>query len=82
MSKQPKDPIDRANGIAYTINGVPIKTWGQLKLICFQEQINLRQGLILAIEQFIASHKETLNAALETINNECDGGDADVQPGE
>lgn len=82
MSKQAKDPIDRANGIAYTLNGVPVKLWGQLKLICFQEQMTLREGLMLAIEQFIYSHKETLNEALGTISIECDGGDADVQPGE
>lgn len=82
MSKQAKEPTDRANGIAYTLNGIPVKLWGQLKLICFQEQINLRQGLMLAIEQFVSSHKETLNAALESINDGEGGGDADVQPGE
>lgn len=83
MSRTAKEPTDRKDGISYTITGVPIPLWGQLKLICFQDQLTLRQGLLMAIEQFVASHKDTLNEALGTISSQSDGGgESDVQPGE
>lgn len=79
-AKEPTPLDSQPRTINYCLERVPIKLWSQFKLLCFQEEISLKEGLLRAIGQYIRTHAGELETAIETVSD--GGGESDIQPGE